>query len=187
MLSVYDMCSQRRLPPMDFARIVKPVYKRARHHERPPAANLVLPAIRADASRIDGDEADSKGRAFDASLQTGRDSRHQPYHIPDMATGAHQQQQQDRRRASENDLPPLRVLIDRLEDDEHRRARAHSQFKFQVPLTDNLLAPPTAPGGRSRSPTPSRHRGGASTVAPRLVPRPMATLSGPVKLQPLSG
>ncbi|TBU30468.1 hypothetical protein BD311DRAFT_754377 [Dichomitus squalens] len=104
-----------------------------------------------------------------------------------MATGAHRQTQKERRKASENDLPPLRLLINQIEYDEHRRVQMRAQHRFQVPVADKLPIPAAAPMKRS-SFTPSRHGNGAGTVASAPVQQPMvsSSLRAPIPSVPTS-
>ncbi|TBU46778.1 hypothetical protein BD309DRAFT_1016864 [Dichomitus squalens] len=171
---------------MNFAQVVKPSLERERAQER-RVVNVVLPAIRADTCRPSEDQLDFEERGIDAARKSERSSRHRPYRIPSMATGAHRQTQKERRKASENDLPPLRLLINQIEYDEHRRVQMRAQFRFQVPFADKLPIPAAAPMKRS-SFTPSRHEDGAGTVASVPVQQPMvsSSLRAPITSVPTS-
>ncbi len=145
-LSVYEACRQRRLPPMIFK---KPAAAPPELDLPDTGHGLVLPALRAQPSDSDDpqDSAD-EGRDFDASGKRERAPRHSPYYIANASRGAHKE--------GDSDLPPLRVLLDQLEIDEHRRAQSESPS--ETILADKLLSPQAPAKKRSVAPTSARGR-----------------------------
>ncbi|KAI1788117.1 hypothetical protein LXA43DRAFT_1097582 [Ganoderma leucocontextum] len=173
-LSVYETCCQRRLPPMNFE---KPVASSLELDLPRMGMGLVLPALRVHSSGSDPQGFTDEGRDFDASRRPERTARHSPYHvIPNAPRGAHKE--------SETDLPPLRLLLDQLETDEHRRTQSESQSQAQpeTTLAYKLLIH-QAPAKKRRSPTSSRRRHAVRTVE-SATPVPTLSSSAAARVAP---
>ena len=159
---LYEVCRRRRLPRMIFKKPVTPLHEL----DLPgTGTDLVLPTLRTPSTAPDEQDSADEGRDFDASCQAERRARYSPYYTVNASRGAQEE--------GEGDLPPLRLLLDQLEIDEHRRAQseAQSQPPSNALLADELLTT-LIPANERTSPAASRDGRPAAKTTEAATPVP---------------
>ena len=171
---VYEVCRRRRLPRMIFKKPVAPLLELDLSGT---GTDLVLPALRSPCTAPDEQDSEDEGRDFDASCQAERRPRYSPYHNVNASKGAQEE--------GEGDLPPLRLLLDQLEIDEHRRAQseAQSQPPSDALLADKLLTALISVKERT-SPAPQLRDLRATNEAEAATPVPIPSLSAVARSVP---